>query len=169
MPADRAFERLRHRFSYRCGYCGVREDDAGATLTVDHFQPVSRGGSDDEDNLVYACHACNEFKGHWWEAGSDNRLLHPLRDPVHEHVSERGDGQLDALTQRGASHIHRLRLNRSMLVAYRLQRRRVEQEQSTRRELLTRIAEVEERVQRLEADLEYHIRRLGGPYEDGLG
>ncbi len=38
-------EILRQRFQFRCGYCGVRETDAGAELTADHFQPRSRGGS----------------------------------------------------------------------------------------------------------------------------
>jgi hypothetical protein len=32
-------EALRHRFGFRCGYCGVAERDVGAELTVDHFQP----------------------------------------------------------------------------------------------------------------------------------
>jgi hypothetical protein len=28
---------LRQRYGFRCGYCGVRETDAGARLTLDHF------------------------------------------------------------------------------------------------------------------------------------
>ena len=53
---------LRHRFEFRCGYCGVTERDVGAELTVDHFQPRSRGGLHEADNWVYCCHPCNEFK-----------------------------------------------------------------------------------------------------------
>jgi len=58
-PRDRA----RERFSSRCGYCGVSEVEVGATLTIDHHRPRSRGGSEDDENLVYACPRCNEHKG----------------------------------------------------------------------------------------------------------
>lgn len=58
--ADR--DRLRTVYAFRCGYCGVREADTGVTLTVDHFQPVSKGGPDTPDDWVYVCHTCSEFK-----------------------------------------------------------------------------------------------------------
>ena len=43
----RARERqaLRKQYEFRCGYSGVSETDIGAELTVDHFQPQSRGGA----------------------------------------------------------------------------------------------------------------------------
>ena len=34
--------------------------------TVDHIQPLSRGGSDHPDNLQAACRACNQAKGASW-------------------------------------------------------------------------------------------------------
>ncbi|MBI3408208.1 MAG: HNH endonuclease [Planctomycetes bacterium] len=43
-------EMLRRQFQFRCGYCGVHESDAGAELTVDHFQPRSHGGSHEPEN-----------------------------------------------------------------------------------------------------------------------
>ncbi|MCY2996250.1 MAG: HNH endonuclease signature motif containing protein [Planctomycetota bacterium] len=66
-------EALRYRFGFRCGYCGVAECDVGAELTVDHFQPRSRGGLDEPDNWVYCCHPCNEFKGDCWQPDSSDR------------------------------------------------------------------------------------------------
>jgi hypothetical protein len=39
-------ERARQRFASRCGYCGVSDVEVGATLTIDHHRPRSRGGSD---------------------------------------------------------------------------------------------------------------------------
>ena len=51
-------QRLRERFNYRCGYCGIREVDHGSELEVEHFRPRSRGGSNALDNLIYACTAC---------------------------------------------------------------------------------------------------------------
>ena len=53
-------------YAFRCGYCGVSETQCGAELTYDHFRPQSRNGTDEAANLVYACHACNEFKGDCW-------------------------------------------------------------------------------------------------------
>jgi 5-methylcytosine-specific restriction endonuclease McrA len=75
------WDELRHRFDYRCAYCGIRESDAGAELTVDHFHPQSRGGAHSLDNWVYRCHACNEFKGDYWSPGTARQILHP-----HRHV-----------------------------------------------------------------------------------
>lgn len=40
-----------------CIYCGL---DA---YTIDHMTPVSRGGTNDPENLVIACRACNMEKG----------------------------------------------------------------------------------------------------------
>jgi hypothetical protein len=50
------------RDGYTCRYCG-RERGHAVRLELDHFYPVARGGSDDPDNLVTACRACNRAKG----------------------------------------------------------------------------------------------------------
>jgi 5-methylcytosine-specific restriction endonuclease McrA len=39
-----------------CAYCG------GIPTQVDHILPLSRGGTDDQDNLAPACKRCNEEK-----------------------------------------------------------------------------------------------------------
>jgi 5-methylcytosine-specific restriction endonuclease McrA len=57
---------VRTRYRFQCGYCGVSEINIGAEMTIDHFVPRVRGGEDTPDNLVYCCHACNEFKGDYW-------------------------------------------------------------------------------------------------------
>jgi DNA-directed RNA polymerase subunit RPC12/RpoP len=54
---------VRERYAFCCGYCGVCEADVGGELTVDHFCPVSAGGDDSDENLVYACVRCNQYKG----------------------------------------------------------------------------------------------------------
>jgi hypothetical protein len=95
----------------------------GAGLTVDHFQPRAHGGSDEPDNWVYCCHACNEYKGDYWQPDNPKRILHPLHDDLTAHVAERDDGTLAGLTASGAFHIQRLRLNRERLVANRRRRR----------------------------------------------
>lgn len=42
-----------------CFYCGKQDSN----LTVDHFYPLSRGGSDIDRNCVLACFKCNHEKG----------------------------------------------------------------------------------------------------------
>lgn len=140
---------LRRRFAFACAYCGVSETDAGAELTVDHFQPRSLGGNDDADNLVLCCHACNEFKGNFWPLGSapSRRLLHPERDELARHISSDEDGTLRGFSATGQFHISRLHLNRPALIALRQRRR---EEADNRRELeraLQRLEQLEEQIQ----------------------
>lgn len=46
------------RDNYQCVYCGSTDQ-----LTLDHVVPVSRGGSDEIENLVACCQRCNSIKG----------------------------------------------------------------------------------------------------------
>jgi len=58
---------LKKRDCDRCRYCGVEVDwkdrRGPAGGTYDHVRPISRGGSDDEPNLVVCCRRCNSGKG----------------------------------------------------------------------------------------------------------
>ena len=114
-------EAVRRLYDGRCGYCGVREAEAGSELEIDHFQPRAADGSDDPDNLVNCCPTCNRLKGDFWPANNPlttpQRLLHPKRDDLSQHLGETSDGQVVALTATGAFHLERLRLNRPPLVA----------------------------------------------------
>jgi uncharacterized protein (TIGR02646 family) len=113
-------ETVRRAYDFRCGYCDVREEEAGSELEVDHFQPRSAGGGDDQQNLVYCCTTCNRFKGDYWPASDAFPLLfHPQRDDLSEHLREEDDGRITPLSERGAFHLERLRLNRPPLVALR--------------------------------------------------
>jgi len=57
-------EALRKEQGFKCYYC---ERNFGKTklthCTIDHVQPVSRGGKDDWENMVAACYRCNVMKG----------------------------------------------------------------------------------------------------------
>ncbi len=98
----------------------MAEEEVGSILTVDHFRPRARGGTGDEDNLVYCCHASNEFKGEYWN--EELSLLHPRLDNPIEHVELGDDFLLTGRTRRGAHHIVRLHLNRAALVLCRRRR-----------------------------------------------
>lgn len=145
---------LRALYEFRCGYCGVGEAEVGAELTLDHFQPRSRGGTEENENLVYACHACNEFKSDFWPDETQTHLLHPRRDDLSLHLATGDDGWLQGLTPEGELLIDRLRLNRAPLVERRrtLVRQSVLEEE--RRALLQQLADLEQQVQRLSDELE---------------
>lgn len=52
-----AKEKIFIRDKYECQYCGSKED-----LEVDHIIPLSKGGNNEDDNLITACHSCNKLK-----------------------------------------------------------------------------------------------------------
>lgn len=139
-------EDVRRRASYACEYCGVTETDVGGELTIDHFQPQAWSGTDDPSNLIYCCHRCNLYKADFWVAsGSTAGLWNPRSDPVNEHLLLTNDGVLHPLSERGATTIQVLRLNRPPLLAYRRQRRfRAEQESMLQqyREMMTALAQL---------------------------
>lgn len=121
-------ELVRCKFKFSCGYCCVSEIDAGGELAVDHFTPVSAGGDDGEDNLVYACFRCNSYKADFLPNAIDlengHRVLHPLLEDVSAHVRENLEsGFLEPLTETGRFHIFLLRLNRPQLIDYRKRKR----------------------------------------------
>ncbi len=118
---------VRERYAFCCGYCGVCEAEVGGELTVDHFCPVSAGGDDSDENLVYACVRCNQYKGALLPEATDvayaRRLLHPLRDDLAAHIREaERTGRLEGLTATGRFHIIVLRLNRPALIIHRQRR-----------------------------------------------
>lgn len=147
LPAEQR-EQVRQRAERACEYCGVSETDAAGMLTVDHFHPQARGGSDDLGNLVYCCHACNGFKSDYWPQEPDAPLLwNPRRKPVGTHFVETTDGRLAAVTECGRFTLKRLRLNRLPLVENR--QRRIQRQEEQR--LLTRLRDITTILEQLQA------------------
>jgi hypothetical protein len=126
---------VRQRANCACEYCGVTETDSGAELTVDHFRPRSCGGEDSQDNLLYCCYRCNQFKADYWPTQpGDPVLWNPRRESMSAHLLPIGDGSLHPITPAGDFTLRRLRLNRPQLVAYRVRK----QAQAKGRRVLTR-------------------------------
>ncbi len=113
---------VRERYDFSCRYCGVNEVEAGSKLEIDHFQPISSGGTDELGNLVYACTACNRNKASYWHSSDTQELLHPLLDNLDEHIILLENGYFEALTARGDFYLDWLHLNRPQLIALRLRR-----------------------------------------------
>lgn len=132
-------ETVRQRAHYACEYCGVTETDTGGALTIDHFQPRTKGGTNALENLLYCCQRCNQYKASYWPAQSqDPHLWQPRRDPMERHLLRLADGMLYPITAVGAFTLQRLRLNRPPLVAYRVR----QQDELTERRLLAHYREL---------------------------
>lgn len=56
----RIFKELLHKYKFQCVSCGEREEKK---LTIDHIKPVSKGGTNDYENLQILCKSCNSSKG----------------------------------------------------------------------------------------------------------
>jgi hypothetical protein len=116
-------EQVRQRAQCACEFCGVTEIDVGGMLTIDHFQPRTKAGSDTLENLVYACIACNQYKQDYWPRTEIAPILwNPRQESASQHFVEQEDGELIALTPTGVFTIKRLRLNRSQLITARQRR-----------------------------------------------
>jgi 5-methylcytosine-specific restriction endonuclease McrA len=56
-------KRIRDRDGPGCKYCGSgKEDGEWWDLHLDHVHPKSRGGGNEDENLVLACGDCNRRK-----------------------------------------------------------------------------------------------------------
>ena len=67
----------KHRKSKRCAYCG-----AYGPTHKDHVIPKSRGGSNDNSNLVWACGECNVKKGRKTPEEAGLSILYPEESKI---------------------------------------------------------------------------------------
>jgi ribosomal protein S27E len=62
------FKDLLHKYKFQCNFCGEKEEKK---LTIDHIKPVSKGGTDDLNNLQILCRSCNSKKGAKYEVSEN--------------------------------------------------------------------------------------------------
>ena len=158
---------VRRAYNFACGYCGVREEDAGSELELDHFKPRSLDGGDELGNLVYCCTTCNRIKGDFWvDSTAEKRLLHPLQDDLTLHLRQAPDGLLTGLTETGKFHLKRLRLTRPPLVA--LRRARMEnarlreelrQSQAAQKELTEHLQKRDREIERIYEEINRLLKK----------
>ncbi|MBI4543638.1 MAG: HNH endonuclease [Gemmatimonadetes bacterium] len=73
------------RDGYRCQYCGRHRLQLRGRefLTRDHIVPLSRGGDNSWQNVLTACSACNNRKGHHLANEVGMHALHAAAEPNH--------------------------------------------------------------------------------------
>lgn len=65
------------RDSFTCQYCGAHPPSV--ILHVDHIHPVSKGGTNDTDNLITSCESCN--------LGKSDRVLSDVPQSLQEKAA----------------------------------------------------------------------------------
>ncbi|OKH15181.1 HNH endonuclease [[Limnothrix rosea] IAM M-220] len=78
------------RANHACEYCKINEQDTALSCAIDHIISLKHGGSNEADNLAYACVFCNRYKGSdigsiIWETKDFVRFYHPRWDVWEEH------------------------------------------------------------------------------------
>ena len=105
-----------------CEYCQCPEAYCPDSFTVEHIVPRQQGGTDDLDNLAWACFGCNGRK-HTKMQGFDPQtqqsvaLFHPRQQKWYEHFAWSEDLQvLEGRSPCGRATIAMLGLNRPSVV-----------------------------------------------------
>ena len=89
-------ERIRQRAGDRCEYCRLRQEHSPYhSFHVEHVVARQHRGTDDLENLAWACHQCNLHKGTNLasvdpDTNEVTRLFHPRRDRWEEHFASEG-------------------------------------------------------------------------------
>lgn len=119
-PAQRAA--LVMRAHGCCEYCRAQERYSPDSFSVEHIQPLAKGGLTTPENLAFACQGCNSRKYTATEALDPvtlqtATLFHPRREQWRAHFAWSEDGlQVLGLTPTGRATVAKLALNRPGLV-----------------------------------------------------
>lgn len=109
------------RAGHRCEYCRAPDWVFNFPFEVDHFIPLSIGGSREPENLVLACRACNAYKAFHQlgliERVEVERLFNPRRDVWEDHYRFNSETfEIEDLTEIGRGTVNRLRMNSSVQI-----------------------------------------------------
>jgi len=115
-------QQVRLRAKNCCEYCYSQEKFATHSFSVEHIKPLSKGGSNNLDNLALSCQGCNNHKYNKTEgkdtvSGAIISLYNPRHQNWQEHFNWNQDYTLIiGLTPTGRTTVEILRLNREGLV-----------------------------------------------------
>jgi hypothetical protein len=118
-------EEIREDCLNRCVYCDIHESENGGdeNMNLDHFRPKKyeefRKLENDPNNLVWACHRCNNLKADHWPAigtpytyTSKEGFIDPFVENYHEYFAIESDGTIKPLKDPANYMISLLHLNR---------------------------------------------------------
>lgn len=113
------------RSGHCCEYCKSQDKFSPVYFTIDHILPLIEGGTNDIENLAYACMLCNRLK---WNklvsidpVSQDNvPIYNPRLDVWEQHFQWSGDYlSIIGVSAIGRALVFALKLNREKLIQYR--------------------------------------------------
>ncbi len=111
-------EEVKQRAGACCEYCYSQEFFSADSFTLDHIIPYSKGGSNEADNLAYACQGCNRRKYIHRKARDPKSwkkvpLYHPRNHEWEEHFRWTEDYlEIVGISATGRATVAKLALNR---------------------------------------------------------
>ena len=124
--SPRARRLVRDRADRRCEYCRFHEDDLPLwPFHLDHVIAGQHAGSDQPENLAWACQRCNLFKGTNLSAIDPDsaqvvRLFNPRKDRWGRHFSVE-NSRVAGLTSTGRATVWLLQMNSAQRVQLRVE------------------------------------------------
>ncbi len=104
---------VRRRAKYLCEYCHSPERICTTRFTIDQIIPQSLGGSDDPENLAYACRRCNERRYNFIASfDPETQAIVPLFNPRQQQWTEHFTWTADGRTIIGTTPVGRATCNR---------------------------------------------------------
>ena len=113
---------VEERAGGRCEYCKSMQRFSPQPFIIEHITPLSKGGSDEPDNLALSCGGCNGHKYQKTEAvdpitGNMEPLFTPRNDDWSAHFEWDADYlRIIGLTPTGRATVNALHLNRKELI-----------------------------------------------------
>ena len=110
-----------------CEYCHAPEAVFNLPFEVVHIVPLSRGGTNQENNLALSCPSCNLYKSSSVsafdkETQTEVKFFNPRKDIWTEHFSVKKEtGEIEAMTATGRVTIFNLQINSYAQLAARIQ------------------------------------------------
>lgn len=118
-------QKVRQDFNNRCAYCLSSQAYVFDPLEIDHILPISKGGTNDEENLCLACGMCNRHKYSRVsmvdsETALEMPLFNPRKQDWHEHFawSESGE-EIIGISAIGKNTVEVLKMNNSIAITVR--------------------------------------------------
>jgi hypothetical protein len=111
--SEKTRKEVAQRANHKCEYCKVHTDDMFLSFELDHIHPSKHGGTNEIENLAFACPHCNQHKRSDFATmiGSEVvRLFNPRIDTWAEHFKVE-EGEIEPKSKVGEASIKIFRFN----------------------------------------------------------
>lgn len=118
----RTRRKVEKRAKKLCEYCQSPLEFSSDPFSIEHIRPISKGGTNDLENLALACQGCNGHKSAKTESFDEisqttASFYNPRKDAWSEHFAWSEDfTEIIGKTAKGRATIKSLKLNRRTVI-----------------------------------------------------